>query len=365
MRFPMISLLLLLLAIPGLTQEVPIEPSSSIAIYNIGSDLYAPLDQFATGLGIATSWKADRSAVKLTIGAKALTLIPGAIVALNAQGRRFCLPAPPVMRDNGLQVPLWPVVAALGGKRNDTTDGSFATLGAKSALLIALTPPVPAVTPEGITADALHEPRLPLDALAAGNGFTVKARPYLEGFAKLAKPVRPALNGIATSQPIKLLGHVPVVGSFVTLCQDAVGSINSTIGLAQRLVDLDTELLVPIRDGCTAARAVQATPDAAAILAARPKWVAAAAAAEKQLALYTTAGKHVNGVLWRINLIDAKLAAIRKSYPQVTGKLSLAPLRNTSSDLLVTIDAQRWQLRTLQAYFTRVLDASAPLQPGT
>lgn len=358
--------LLITLVFAGLlaiAQETPVPPVT-ITVSTIGAELYAPLDQLSTALGITVNWKADASSVKLTAGKTSLTLTPGSIVALNAQGRRFCLSQPPVIQGTQLQVPVWSVATALGGKRNETTDGSYIILGAKTALLGLINLPVVLDSPEVKITDALTEPRLPLDALASGNGFTVKARPYLEGFAKVARPVQPMLTGIATSQPLKLLGHVPVVGSFVSLCQDSVGAINGTIGFAQKLIDLDNQLLVPMRDGCVAATALKADPNAGAILAARPKWTAAVAAADRQLALYSTAAKQVNGVLWRLNQIDNSLAAIRNSYPQVTGSLSLNAAKNASRDLIVTIDAHRWQLRALKDYFTRLLDVSAPLQPA-
>jgi len=228
---------------------------------------------------------------------------------------------------------------------------------------------LPAPPPGDLPADPaarlpllIADPRLAVETLARSGGVAAHIRPYLAGFVKVATPVQPALTGIANSKALRLLTHVPVVGGLVSICQDAIGAITGTIGIARRLVEMDAQYLAPIRDGFLAAQAAAATPDAATIAAARPRWAAALAAVEKQRALNETADAHLGGMLAALTSVEAKMAEFRTAYPRSEHVLSLGPLQRAAEDLRVMVGAHHWQLTTMQAYFLALLAATAPAE---
>lgn len=363
MRFLLLFALLLLsvsLTLPVYAQgsDEPLLP-----VIACGTLHYTALTPLVAWMGLPATWAKDFSSVKITTGKQSVTLYPGSVVALNTRGQRFCLAAPPVWHAAMLYVPTRPLVEILGGTLATQEGGGLLVTFQGRTLL--LPPPAPAqgMTPLAQTALATDDPRLPVEALAKSTGFSAQMRPYMESFAKVAQPIQPALSGIANSQALRYASHIPVVGSLIGLCQDGVGAINGTIGLAQKMVDLDNECFAPIRDGFIAVRQVNAQPDAATIHAARPKWSAAVAAADKQLAFYLNSDKQVNGVLANLRRVDSTLVNARQTCPQVTQVLTLGPLMSATRELIVSIDAQRWQLVTIKEYFNALLTASALVQP--
>ncbi|OPZ82418.1 MAG: hypothetical protein BWY76_02721 [bacterium ADurb.Bin429] len=351
--------LLLLFTLSCRAQEEP--PAS----FSISGECLSALKPLAAWMGATVTWAAKKTSVKVALGTRALTLEPYSVVAKNAQSRPCLLPVSPVWRDGQLFVPVHAVADALGVTCTPLEEGrGDLRLMLRDRNLTLPIPPVaelpldPAIRLPLLIADL----RLPVDRLATSKGISSQIRPYLEGFVRVAKPVQPALTGIANSKALRLLSHVPVVGGLVSVCQDAIGTIAGTIGVARRLVEMDAEYLAPIRDGFAAARDVATTPDAAMVAAARPKWTAALAAAEKQRALNETAGAHVHGLLSTLNIIEAKMAEFRKAYPQSEHVLSLGPLLRATQDLQVTVGAHHWQMTTMQGYFLALLDATAPVE---
>lgn len=350
---------------PAFAQETtpPTVPLAGLPVWNVRGEIYTSLEAFTTCFNTTSIWASDKASVKLAGGTKTVRIQPGSVVAVDAQGRRFCLANPPFWMEKSLALPLYPLLDTLGGTRHPD-DGTL-QLGTKTALICPVTPPVPGNTSLDRTIDNLEDPRLSIESLAKSTGITAQIRPYVEAFVKVAKPVQPAITGIANSKALRLLSHVPVVGSFVSTCQDAIGAINGTISMAQKLVDLDKQYLVPIRDGFAAVQAVTMAPDAVGVLAARPKWIAALDAANKQLATNTAVSKRVTGLIGTLNNVEMKMAAYRKAYPQSKHVLTLGPLQRSIQNLSVMINAHRWQMTTIKDYFTTLVTESANVQKET
>jgi hypothetical protein len=348
---------MIMLMLPVLAQE-----TLAVPVLTSGSELCAAVEPLAAWMG-ATCQPGANDQVKITLGKATVQMQAASLIYTDTRGWRGLWPTLPVRINGALYLPVRPLLPLLGGTVASQADGGLLlTVNGKSGLLPPVAAPALPEAPLERTVAVLHDPRVPLDALLSNYDRVAGIRPYLDGFNKLASPVKPTLETIAKSQTLRLMTNVPLAGTLIRIAQDTAGTLNETIGLAGKVAQFDRECLAPIREGLTASAGFGTQVDAVGVQAARAKWSAAVPAIDKLITSESGFLKSLRTLNTALGKTEKTLAEFRKSYPKSEYVLSVQPLLKQTADVQLRLGAHQWQLAAMKDYFTRLLAESANVQ---
>ncbi|MHB9130286.1 MAG: stalk domain-containing protein [Armatimonadota bacterium] len=320
------------------------------------------LDPLATWLGASSAWSQDKLQVKVVCGKRSLQLQAGSTLATDSQGQLKRLPTCPVWEGDVFFVPTRILIEELGGAVTAVPTGLQISYQGRTALLPSVQAAPTAEKGLARIGQLAVDPRVPLDGVQADIQRANQVHKYMDGFYQAASPIQPTLKSISESKTLLLMSHIPVVGSFIKLAQATIGTVNESITFVKRVSEFDKQYYAPVRDGLNASRLVAKDPTAANITTARPQWTNALAGVDKQLTLNNNTIYTLNRLSTTLTQIGNKQQEFQKAYPKIKMPLAVAPLQKANKQTLTVLDAQRWQMKTLHEYFTRLLEESKEVQ---
>jgi hypothetical protein len=348
----------LLTALLGIAGIASAEPIPDLSALSSGGQHCSSLLPLAQWLGAEITWITPDQEVNLSYGQHILSLRAGLILASDRE-KLMMLPTCPFRRDGVFYVPTRFVVESLGGSllRNGS-QLSICFEGRNGEL-----PPAPASAPAGVGLERIRhdllDPRVPLDDMAPYIKQQNDLHQQIQLFSAIAGPVQAGLKLVGESKVITLLGHTPVIGSWISLCQDSTGAIGEILGISVKLAEFDKQAIAPITLALETSGDLKNQLTPGQVRASRKSWQDAVTALDKQLKYNETTTKYLKGMSSAMLALDR----FAQSNPRLRNSPggappSIQPTLEAGKIFGLLLDAQHWYILTFKDYFQTLLNDS-------
>jgi hypothetical protein len=207
----------------------------------------------------------------------------------------------------------------------------------------------------------LNDPAVPLESLVKVTGISAGMHAGLQEFNGVAVKCQPTLHSVATSKVLKLMGRVPVAGSLISTAQFAASLLDETIKASAYMEKVDSETVIPIHKGLSAAYAVTKDPSEENIKASRDAWQQALPAVDRRLAQITATSEKATSLTRNLRSVEDRLGEYNAKLPGKKISLNIKPVSAATNKLNTFLDSKSAEMLVYKAYFTRLLEDSSAL----